>query len=126
MKISANSTNIIFIVDDDDELRESLIAVLETRGYSVCGFDNAEQAISGISGSMGVPMIMMVDGALPGMEGHEAIARVVAAYPQIQIVAISGETHRSENMLKAGAQVFLDKPVNVPDLLEVIANMAKA
>lgn len=126
MNIFANSPNIVFIVDDDDELRESLIAVLETRGYTVCGFDNPKLALAAISGAMGVPMIMMVDGALPGMEGREVIARVATTHPQIPIVAISGEPHRREGMLKAGAQVFFDKPIDVSELLKTIEDLVKA
>lgn len=126
MEISANSPDVVFIVDDDDELRETLIAVLKTRGYTACGFDNAELALAAISGAMGAPMIMLVDGTLPGMEGREAIARVATTHPQIPIVAISGEPHRREGMLKAGAQVFFDKPIDVSELLKTIEDLVKA
>jgi len=125
MSFSTNSPAIIFIVDDDDDLRESLSAVLETRGYSVHGFDNAESAITAISEATGVPMIMMVDGSLPGMEGRDAIARVASTHPQIKIIAISGDSHRREGMLEAGAMAFFNKPIDFVGLLETIAQFTR-
>ncbi|NCF88994.1 MAG: response regulator [Verrucomicrobiaceae bacterium] len=119
----SSPTPLVVIVDDDDDLRENFIDILKSRGYLCHGFGNAESAIAALSEGTCSPEIVVMDGDLPGMPGRDAIAEIIRTHPDLSILAISGEAHRSEGMLGSGAKVFLKKPIEVSTFLETIAQL---
>ena len=109
----------ILLVDDDSRNIFALKAVLKARGYQCETAATAREGIEKLGTDPAIGMILM-DMMMPEMDGYEAIAQIrgnrdTAAIPIIAVTAqaMSGD---KERCLKAGADAYVSKPVDV-DLL---------
>lgn len=101
----------ILVVEDEAVFRHMLVNYLENEG--ACVFQ-AEDGIEGLSGAaLYHPDIVLCDLGMPNLDGHEVIACLVARYPQIPIIVISGQNRMEEvgRALRGGARDFLLKPI---------------
>ena len=116
------ATKKILIVDDDADIRELLNIQLRKRGYETAF---ATDAISAISvARKEAPDLILLDLGLPGGEGFTVMERLrsIAAVGWIPVVVVSArdaETNR-ERALEAGAKAFIQKPIDIDDLLAAI------
>jgi two-component system nitrogen regulation response regulator NtrX len=101
----------IFIVDDEGNLRRMLRALLEAEGYDVREAPTAEDAIIRVRESP--PEVILLDLALPGMSGLEAIPRLQEASPGTPVVMMSGRATLSDAVqaTRLGAFHFIEKPL---------------
>ncbi|MDO9016838.1 MAG: response regulator [Deltaproteobacteria bacterium] len=103
----------IVLVDDSDDLRESLREVLELGGHHVV---EARDGIAGLACILAErPDVAMVDISLPGMDGYEVARRVRAALgASVALVAMTGYGRESDRVaaLAAGFDSHLPKPVD--------------
>lgn len=109
----------ILLVDDDSRNIFALKAVLKARGYQCETASSATEGIEKLSSDPSIGMILM-DMMMPEMDGYEAIARIrgnsnTAGIPVIAVTA-QAMTGDKERCLKAGADAYVSKPVDV-DLL---------
>ena len=111
----------VFLIEDDDFLREDLKALIEFGGYKVHSFSNALDFLSE-SLNQG-PAVLVLDVRMPGMSGIELQERLVAVGRELPIIFISGESSNQQIVkgLKQGAIDFLIKPFNREDLFSAIA-----
>ena len=102
--------NEIFIVDDDDSMRELLSAILSLEGYEVIGFEDGETFLRNAGDR--TPVCVFLDVIMPGRSGMEILKELSARQYRAPVFLISGrdETPVVVEALKSGARDFLPKP----------------
>jgi PAS domain S-box-containing protein len=105
----------ILIVDDDPDLRRVLVDSLEALGYGVIEAADGPAALDRLAETL--PDLMMVDFAMPNMNGAEVAAAARERHPDLPIVFASGysETEAIERVVGANALV-LRKPFRIDEL----------
>ena len=107
----------ILIIDDEGNLRRMLRALLESEGYSV---GEAESAEAGLSLTETVhPEVILLDLALPGISGLEALGSLIGACPGSPVIMMSGQATLSDAVTatKRGAFHFIEKPLSPEAIL---------
>ena len=107
----------ILIIDDEGNLRRMLRALLESEGYSV---GEAESAEAGLSLTETVhPEVILLDLALPGISGLEALGPLIEACPGSPVIMMSGQATLSDAVTatKRGAFHFIEKPLSPEAIL---------
>ena len=110
----------VLLVDDEEDFLETLTARLEARGLKVNSVTRGEEAVS-IAGEQNYDAIV-VDLAMPGIDGIETIKRIKKKHPDMQIIMLTGQAtvKKSIEAMKHGAVDLLEKPVDLKVLLEKI------
>ena len=111
----------VLLVDDEEDFLSTLAERLETRGLKVNTVTSGEQAVAR-AGEEGFDLIVL-DLAMPGMDGLETLKRIKAKQPDAEIIILSGQgsIKTSIEAMKLGAEDFLQKPVNISELLDKIS-----
>lgn len=112
--------SIVFVVDDDISVRESLELLIGTAGWHPELFASAQEFLDHAPAS--VPHCLVLDISLPGLNGLELQKRVTAERPELPIIFITGhgDVPKTVQAMKAGAVEFLTKPFPDEVLLEAI------
>jgi two-component system CheB/CheR fusion protein len=112
---------VIFVVDDDDGVRGAIMEVLESDGRTVAGFPSGEAFLQAFR--PGVAACLLIDAALPGVNGIDLLEQLRAAGHGLPAIVITGQSDvpMAIRAMKAGASDFIEKPVNRPDLLASVA-----
>jgi FixJ family two-component response regulator len=110
----------VFVVDDDEHVRNSLCRLLRLSGYDTQAFDSASAFLDGADLTQ-CPACLLLDVQLPGVGGIELQSRLGGIVPIIFISAHDDMTTAVAAM-KAGAVDFLSKPVDASVLIDVTAN----
>ncbi|UIF87297.1 response regulator transcription factor [Cupriavidus sp. UYPR2.512] len=117
----------VFIVDDDEAMRDSLTWLLEGNGYQVRSFTSAEQFLAAYDASQ--VSCLILDVRMPGMSGPELQERMLAEQIDIPIVFITGhgDVPMAVSTMKRGAIDFIEKPFDESELRALVERMlAKA
>jgi DNA-binding NtrC family response regulator len=111
----------ILIADDDSAVRESLRKVLEGAGYQVLSAVDGDDAERKFTSE---PIdLLLLDLNLPKQNGWNVFGFVSSQNPVLPIVIITGQSNRSDSDLAPGVSAFLEKPIDVPVLLNVIEDL---
>jgi FixJ family two-component response regulator len=112
---------IVFVVDDDESVRESLESLIRSAGLRVKTFAFAQEFLE--SPRADVSSCLVLDVRLPGMSGLDLQQRITESDFEIPIIFITGhgDVPTSVRAMKAGAIEFLTKPFSDGDLLDAIA-----
>lgn len=115
----------IFLLDDDQAVRDALSVFLECYGFTVAAFESAEMFLEQTRENM--RGILVVDQRMPGMSGLELQAELTSREIELPIIIITGhgDSQMSVTAMKQGAVGFLEKPFRNQDLLECIENIMK-
>ena len=119
----SNPQGTVFIVDDDEAVRDSLRWLLEANGYRVRAYASAESFLDEYDAmQLGV---LIADVRMPGMNGLELQEQLMARKSPMPIVFITGhgDVPMAVSTMKKGAIDFLEKPFNESDLREIVARM---
>jgi FixJ family two-component response regulator len=114
----------VYVVDDDESLREALASLLRSAGMEVESFASAQEFLaSPRAGSREAPSCLILDVGLPGLSGLELQKRMAEINIEIPIIFITGQGDipTSVRAIKAGAVEFLTKPFNDQELLDAIS-----
>lgn len=113
-------TPIVFVVDDDNFMREALQSLIRSAGLRVVLFSSAREFL--LQEPPGVPACLVLDVHLPEMDGMELQAELARRNNNIPIIFITGhgDIPMSVRAMKAGAVEFLPKPFGDKVLLEAI------
>jgi two-component system response regulator FixJ len=108
----------LYIVDDDEAVREGLQALLRAHGYAVETFASAASALDALDRG-GSPACLLVDVRMPGMSGLELQREARRRAPALPVIMITadGDIPMAVGALKAGAADFLEKPFDADVLL---------
>jgi FixJ family two-component response regulator len=114
------ATPIVFVVDDDVSVRESLELLIEAAGWEPETFASAQEFLARPRAV--VPSCLVLDVALPDLNGLDLQKRVSIERPDMPIIFISGygDVPLTVQAMKAGAIEFLTKPFNDNVLLGAI------
>ncbi|MEG4251230.1 response regulator [Microcoleus sp. Pol10D4] len=117
----------LLVVDDDDDTREFLIALLEDEGAIVRSAASVAGALAALESYL--PDLLLSDIGMPEADGYELIGRVRemerlrgGKMPAIALTAYAREEERQQ-ALEAGFQMHLSKPVDINKLIAAIANL---
>jgi FixJ family two-component response regulator len=110
----------VFVVDDDVSVRESLEALIRFAGWRVEVFATAQQFLA--HRRIAAPSCLVLDVALPDLNGLDLQKRVAADRPDLPIIFITGygDVPTSVQAMKTGAVEFLTKPFSDEILLDAI------
>ncbi len=106
----------VLMVDDEEQFRSTTSKILSRRGYETSVAGSGEEAIEVLEKS---PQdVVILDIRMPGMDGHEALARIKKIAPDVQVIMLTGhgEVGSARESLKHGAFDYLNKPCEL-DLL---------
>ena len=110
----------VYIVDDDDAIRDSLTWLLEASGIRVESYDCATDFLARYQPEP--PCCMVLDIRMPGMSGTELQDRLIERGERIPIIFITahGDVPMAVQAVKKGAVDFIEKPFNDRQLLDLI------
>jgi FixJ family two-component response regulator len=111
---------VVFIVDDDVSVRESLELLIQSEGWQAETFASAQEFLDHPRAAL--PSCLILDVSLPGLNGLELQQRVAAERTDMPIIFITGhgDIPMTVRAMKAGAIEFLTKPFNDEALLRAI------
>jgi FixJ family two-component response regulator len=113
----------VYVVDDDEAVRDSLQWLLEGKGYRVRCFDSAESFLSRYDPREVACLI--VDIRMGGMTGLELQSRLLETRSPLPIVFITGhgDVPMAVDTMKKGAMDFIQKPFNEEQLVGLVERM---
>jgi len=113
-------TPIVFVVDDDVSVRESLELLVRCEGWQPQTFSSAQEFLD--YPRVHIPNCLVLDVSLPGLTGLDLQRLVAAERPDMPIIFITGhgDVPTTVQAMKAGAVEFLTKPFNDDVLLTAI------
>ena len=114
-------TAMVFVVDDDASVRQSLVRVMASAGYAVEAFASAREFLA--RAPFVGPCCLVLDVQMPGLTGLEVQAALASLEHRMAIVFITGHGDISMGVkaMKDGAVDFLTKPFDPQNLLDAVA-----
>jgi len=102
----------VLVIDDEEKVLNTIQSLIEALGYTVLGAKNAREAIDLVRSYEGPIDLALLDIKLPDMEGGTLYPILKQARPLLKVIVCSGYSldHGVKEILKAGAQGFLQKP----------------
>jgi FixJ family two-component response regulator len=118
--LKSHATPIVFVVDDDISVRESLELLIRSEGWQPETFESAQEFLAHPRAL--VPSCLVLDVSLPGLNGLELQKRVAVERTDMPIIFITGygDVPMTVQAMKAGAVEFLTKPFGDNVLLSAI------
>jgi len=115
-----DATPVVFVVDDDVSVRESLELLIRCAGWQPETFASSQEFLA--RPRISVPSCLVLDVSLPGLNGLDLQGRVAVDRPDMPIIFITGygDVPMTVRAMKAGAVEFLTKPFNHDVLLSAI------
>jgi FixJ family two-component response regulator len=114
------ATPVVFVVDDDVSVRESLELLIRCAGWQPETFASPQEFL--VRPRVPVPSCLVLDVSLPGLSGLDLQKRVTAERPDMPIIFITGygDVPMTVQAMKGGAVEFLMKPFNDEVLLNAL------
>ena len=118
-----NGSSVVLVADDNEVAQRLCRRVLEKAGYQVLIAGDGQQAVD-IALAQN-PNLILMDVAMPAMDGLEAMRQIKAVRPEMRVVIASAHSMASdkERFLAAGADDVLSKPFRLGDLIAVVQKL---
>jgi FixJ family two-component response regulator len=115
-----SNNKIVAVVDDDESVRESLPALLESFGFETRAFASAEQYLAGTETE--VPDCLILDVAMPGMTGPELYRELVRQRRDIPTIFITAHPNEGTGPLSIDSEAtpWLAKPFSETDIVDAV------
>jgi signal transduction histidine kinase len=125
---TTRSLGFVLVVDDEEQNRSLLRDPLEARGYEVAEAENGLLALQNIAARP--PDVILLDLMMPKMDGFEVCRRLkkdpkTAHIPILMVTALSERGDRLMG-IQAGANDFLNKPIDIQDVILRVGNAVYA
>jgi FixJ family two-component response regulator len=116
----SHAAPVVFVVDDDISVRESLELLLRSEGWQPQTFSSAQDFL--FHPRTPVPSCLLLDISMPGLTGLELQKRVAVEHPDVPIIFITAhaDVRKTVQAMKAGAVEFLTKPFKDDVLLTAV------
>jgi len=117
---SCEQKSVVFVVDDDVSVRESLEALLQLEGWDVRTYDSAQEFLA--SSKFTGPSCLVLDVNLPDLSGLDLQKRIAPDRSHVPVIFITGcgDVPTTVKAMKAGAVEFLTKPFSDDTLLSAV------
>ncbi len=114
----------VLLVEDDRALREALADTLLLAGHDYRAVGSAEEALEAVEQE--AFSLVVSDVNMPGMDGHQLLARLRARQPQLPVLLMTahGAVERAVDAMRQGAADYLVKPFEPKALIELVARHA--
>jgi len=111
---------IVYLIDDDTQVREGLANLLQSVGLQVEAFATTTEFLA--RARQDIPQCLVLDVRLQGVSGLDLQAQLLSANINIPIIFITGHADipMTVKAMKAGAIEFLTKPIREQDLLDAV------
>jgi CheY-like chemotaxis protein len=118
--MSTTPLGLILVVDDDGEIVDFLAEHLEEEGFAVVRAGSGAEALAGLC--RGIPDVVLLDIAMPGMDGVEVLRRLRQDHPAIPVVMLTGNADEAlaRSTLQLGATDYVRKPFDMEHLNRVV------
>jgi DNA-binding NtrC family response regulator len=115
----------VLLVDDEQEFIETLSERLKMRDMQAKLALDGEKALAAVEEDE--PDVMLLDLKMPGMDGMEVLRQVKKAYPNVQVVMLTGHGSEKdeEQAQRLGAYAYLQKPVDLERLVVTLRDAFK-
>ena len=115
---------LVYVVDDEEALRDSLRWLLESAGYRVCAYSTAERFLAAYR--PGIAACLVLDVRMPGLSGLQVQQDLSRRGQSLPIIFITGhgDVPMAVEAVKNGAFHFLEKPFKDAHLLRLIEQAA--
>jgi DNA-binding NtrC family response regulator len=115
----------ILIVDDDENIRKVLLAILEDKGYQMEAVGSAGEAINKTDKKF--YNVALIDIRLPDMEGIDLLMKIRDTTPRMRKIIITGypTLQNAVDAVNKGADAYITKPFDVERVLSTIAEQLK-
>ncbi|MEW6031978.1 MAG: response regulator [Bacillota bacterium] len=115
----------ILVVDDEESMRELLLALFRKNGYQTAAARNAAEALV-LAAEMD-PTVAVIDGHIPGGGGVDLIRKFRGSFPEIRTVLMTA--YDSPELLEAaspaGAGAWVRKPFDLLELLDKVESLCR-
>jgi two-component system, chemotaxis family, chemotaxis protein CheY len=119
--VSVPASSPLMIVDDDDDLRNTLAEILTAQGYQVAAFGDARAALAALEDGR-TPFLILLDLMMPGMSGWEFRAAQLenATLAPIPVVVVTAANVLNNGVHSLSDLEILRKPFDLEALLAVV------
>lgn len=118
---------LIYVIEDDENIRDLVKIALEGNGYKVSAFETAEEALTAIKNCK--PDLCIFDIMLPGMDGISAVKELKKhrAYSDIPIIHLTAKDSEIDKVkgLDSGADDYITKPFGILELMARIRSVLR-
>jgi DNA-binding response OmpR family regulator len=123
--VTRNPSLNIVLVEDHDILRQMVQQALEEAGHRVVALSCAEE-LEDVAGGQPAD-VFLIDLNLPGEDGLSLTERVRAAYPLAGLIVVTARSGLNDKLegYARGADLYLSKPIEVPELCAAVAAMGR-
>ncbi len=115
----------VLLVDDEEEFITTLAKRLETRNLKVSTATSGVDAVE-MANTKDFDVILL-DLAMPGMDGLQTLEKIKAEHPEAEIIMLTGHgtIEAGIEAMKLGAEDFIEKPVDIKELMVKIQDAKK-
>jgi CheY-like chemotaxis protein len=111
----------ILVVDDEKNIRNLYEKELQDEGYAVTLAGNGREALERFSSER--PDLVVLDIRMPGMDGLEALGKLLAEDPKVPVVLNSAYSSYKDNFLSWSADAYVVKSSDLTELKETIRRL---
>lgn len=116
----------VFVVDDEDFIRELYKDMFESRGHTVFSAKDGEEAVRLIRSMPSKPDAIIMDHRMPGKDGIETTKEIRSIDPTIPIIFSSADESVRDQAIRAGAVSFWTKPFPIAMLIDATMDIVNA
>ena len=117
--MSESADHTVLVVDDNDDIREMLVARLTQEGFRASAVSSGPDALQQVG--IRLPSLILLDISMPGMSGLEVLSKLRETHGPVQLPIVMVTAHTdSEDVVEAlglGANDYVTKPVDLPVVL---------
>ena len=112
----------LLVVDDEPQILRAVAGVLQDEGFEVLTAPDGETALKMVAAE--VPDLVLLDIALPGLDGLEALTELKRQHPLLPVIMVSayGSVENAVKATRLGAFDFIEKPPNADKILLSVRN----
>ena len=116
----------VLIVEDDEDIRADLAAILRIKGFAVAEAANGVEALAQMRNAL--PCVLLLDLMMPEMNGWElgAIMATEARLQKVPIVVVSGAGRLDQSTKAIAPAAILAKPFELSHLIDVVARYCRS
>lgn len=117
----------VYVVDDQNDLRESICEELERNGYACVGAPQGDRALALLRKKSAHPSLILLDLMMPEKDGWEVVAALKddKALRDVPVVLMSAASPAASSLRAQGVAATLSKPFTMEELLFVVTRFVK-